>query len=100
MGRHFFVVLAGNGVGGPFRTLFKHASTLDKVFSVGHWAPPCGVPIRLAAIPSSSPPAQIIVWRLGCWPLSADQSGGFFFWFCWARSVDAAVRDALGARPK
>src|SRR5258705_3305736 len=46
MGRHFFVVLAGNGVGGPFRTLFKHASTLDKVFSVGHWAPPCGVPIR------------------------------------------------------
>src|SRR5260370_23507224 len=54
----------------------------------------------LAAIPSSSPPAQIIVWRLGCWPLSADQPGGFFFCFCWARSVDAAVRDAPGARPK
>jgi hypothetical protein len=34
--RHFSVVLAGNGVARSVGTFFKHASTLDKVFRVGH----------------------------------------------------------------
>ena len=42
MGGHFSVVLAGNGVGRPFGTFFKHASTFDKVFGAGHGAPPRG----------------------------------------------------------
>src|SRR5260370_41259714 len=33
---HLSGVLAGNGVGRPFGTFFKHPSTLDKLFVVGH----------------------------------------------------------------
>ena len=33
---HLSGVLAGNGVGRPFGTFFKHPSTLDKLFGVGH----------------------------------------------------------------
>jgi hypothetical protein len=40
MGRHFSVVLAGNGVACLVGTFFKHASALDKVFGVGHRTSP------------------------------------------------------------
>jgi len=68
MRRHFSVMPARNGVGRPFGTFFKHASTFDKVFGVGH----CGTSLRtnspdhmaLDFVPCRSPPAQIIVWRM------------------------------------
>lgn len=59
---------ARNGIGRSFGTFFKHASTFDKVFGVGH----CGTSLRtnspdhmaLDFVPCRSPPAQIIVWRM------------------------------------
>jgi hypothetical protein len=41
VGCHFSVVLARNRVRRLFRTFFKHASTFNKVLSIGHRAPPC-----------------------------------------------------------
>jgi hypothetical protein len=40
VGRHFSVVLAGNGVMRSVGTFFKRASTLDKFFGVGHQTSP------------------------------------------------------------
>jgi hypothetical protein len=36
MGGHFLVMLAGNGVGRTLGSFFKHASTFNEVFGVGH----------------------------------------------------------------
>jgi hypothetical protein len=38
--RHFSVVLAGNGIMRSLGMFFKHASTLDNVFGVGHQTSP------------------------------------------------------------
>ena len=40
MSRHSSVVPAGNGIACLVSTFFKHASTLDKLFGVGHQTPP------------------------------------------------------------
>ena len=40
MGCHFSVVLAGNWVARLVGTFFKHASTLDKIFGIGHRTTP------------------------------------------------------------
>jgi hypothetical protein len=57
MGRHFSVVLAGNGVARLVGTFFKHASTLDKVSGIGRRAnlpakPPLPIYILLKMLPA------------------------------------------------
>src|SRR2546427_11066172 len=36
---------ARNGIQSPFGKFFKHASTFNKILSIGHWAPRCSVPL-------------------------------------------------------
>ena len=108
MRRHFSVMPARNGVGRPFGTFFKHASTFNKVFGVGH----CGTSLRtnsrdymvLDFVPCRSPPAQIVVWRMlrlkpigqGLAPSGEEAvngaTGGLLGWSSVSSTVEASVR--------
>jgi hypothetical protein len=67
VGRHSSVVLAGNGIARLVSTFFKHASTLDKVFGVGHRTPPSEtVPHLVFEVLFRTPEHGLLMNRRNC----------------------------------
>src|SRR5947207_1945518 len=67
-------MLARNRIRRPFGTFFKHASTFNKILSIGHWAPRCSVhlPKCIVEVLSGKPEHGLLIPSFAKRSASAD----------------------------